>query len=226
MDDESPSDGRTDPTDPAFERLVDWVVGAFLCVGGVLIALGGAALSLGVSRADVTEVVYSPEFEVEGLTRAEAVDLLVALADWGGIGLVAAGLLLVALGVAVVVGHGRARREGRPTPRWVLGVVGAIVGSVLSFVPLSPLAGGAAAGYLDPDPTRSGLGAGLLAGLFASLPPLVVAVFVAVGLFVGFPGEAATAVVVLVGVGLVFSLFYLVGLSAVGGYVGGWLRED
>lgn len=217
---------RTDTNHyPAFDRSVDWAIGAILGVVGVLVALAGAALYRGVDRPAVAELVRTSEFRSDVLTEAEAVDALLALAEWGGIGIAVAGGVLVVVGGAVVVTHGRARRDGRPTPGWILGVVGAMVGAILSFIPLSPAIGGAAAGYLDTNRARSGLGPGAAAGLFATLPVLVIAVFAGVGLLVGVPAEVAVPVVTAVGVAVILVLVYFVGLSAVGGYVGGWLGD-
>lgn len=71
----------------------------------------------------------------------------------------------------------------------IVGVVGALVGSLPSFVPLSPLLGGVAAGYLDPDPDASGLGAGALANVFGCLPLLLVVVFANPGCAACFRSE-------------------------------------
>jgi hypothetical protein len=209
----------------AFGRTVDWVLAALLGIAGTLVALAGVALYRGFDRPDVAEALRRSEFESEVLTASDAVDAFAALADWGGIGLMASGALVALLGVAVVVGHGRARRDGRGTPTWVVGVVGASISSALGFVPFSPVLGGLAAGYLDPNPDASGLGTGTVAGVFGCLPVLVTAVFAGVGLFVGLPADVAASVVVPLAVGLALSLVYFVGPSALGGYLGGWLRE-
>jgi len=217
--------GTDATTDAAFGRTIDWAIGAVLGIVGVLVGLGGAMLYYGVDRPGVAEAVREADFESETLTEAEAVDALVALSDWSGIGLVVAGALTVAVGVAVVVVHGRARTEGSGTPTWILGVAGAMIGAILSFIPFSPLLGGAAAAYVDPDMSRSGLGTGVLAGVFATAPVLLVAVFAGIGLFAGVPGAATVAVLTVLGVGLLGSAVYLVGLSALGGYVGAWARD-
>lgn len=208
----------------AFDRLLDWGIGTLLGIVGLLGTLGGAALYYTVDHSDVATLIYNSEFQSDVLTEAEAIDALFALGQWGGIGLGIAGGITILVGIAVVVAHGRARQSGRGTPRWILGVVGAVVGTILGFIPFSPIVGGAAAGYLDPTQNTSGTGAGTLAGVFASLPLLIVAGFAGVGLFTGLPVEvAATATVILV-IGVLISLLYLVVLSAIGGYLGGWIR--
>lgn len=208
----------------AFERGIDWVVGGLLAVVGVLTAIGGYLLTTVVDRPTVAEAIRTGEFRSDVLTEAEAIDVFVALGQWGGIGLVAVGALFVIVGVAVVVVHGRARERGDGTPRWILGVVGAMVGTLLGFVPLSPALGGAAAGYLDPDESASGLGSGALAGLLATLPLLVWAGFASVGLLTVLDGELVGLAAIVGAVFVLFSVAYLVGLSALGGYVGGRLR--
>ncbi|QGN07773.1 hypothetical protein Hrd1104_11000 [Halorhabdus sp. CBA1104] len=207
-----------EPT-PAFDRPLDWAIGAVLGVFGLLVALGGAALRAAIERPDIATLLRDSEFRSDVLTEAEAIDTLVALGEWGGLGLVVAGVSIALLGIAVVVAHGRARRDGRPTPRWILGVVGAIVNTVLSFVPLSPILGGAAASYLSTD-RDSGVATGIFAGLFTIVPALLVVVFVGVGLFTGLPGPSAAAAVAVVVVAGLFGIAYVVGLSALGGYIG------
>ncbi|MFC7132426.1 MULTISPECIES: DUF5518 domain-containing protein [Salinibaculum] len=227
MNQNPPSDQVTTDADSlvAFDRLLDWGIGGLLGIVGLLATLAGVALYYGTDRPDIATLIHNSEFQSEVLTEAEAIDAVVALGQWTGIGLGVAGVLTVGIGIAVVVAHGRARQDGRGTPRWILGVVGAIVGVVLGFVPFSPVIGGAAAGYLDPDRTASGVGTGTLAGLFATLPVLVVAVFAGAGLFVGLPGDVAGIVAVVLAVGVLISLAYLVVLSVLGGYFGGWLRK-
>ena len=205
---------------PAFDRSIDWAIGGVFSLLGLLAALGGWVLYAAVDRQEIATVIRDGEFQSDVLTEAEAIDALVALAEWGGIGLAAIGVSLLLLAVAVVVGHGRARRHGRGTPNWVLGVVGGIVNTVLSFVPFSPLLGGAAAGYLSTDRDASGVAAGAFAGLFTIVPALVGLAFMGVGLFTGLPEATAGAAVLALAVGIVFTIAYVVGLSAVGGYVG------
>jgi len=208
----------------AFGRTLDWAIGAILSIVGILVALGGTAFYYAVTPRVVAESIQNSEFNSEALTESEAIDALVALGQWSGVGLVVAGGLLVVVGIAVVLTHGRARHADRPTPSWILGVVGALVGSILSFIPFAPFFGGVTAGYLDPNRAASGLGTGTLAGIFTTLPWLIVTVFAGVGLFVGLPGEMATAVITVVGVTEFLIMPYFIGLSALGGHAGGWLH--
>ena len=204
---------RSNPSDPPaiFDRLFDWAVAAFLGITGLLSALVGGSLYSFIDRADVAGTVAASEFRSEVLTETEVVDLLLAVSQWVGLGLVVLGALAGAVGVAVVVANGRARRAGRPTPRWILGLVGAMVGALLAFVPLSPALGGAIAGYLD---------LGTVAGLFAALPVVVLTLSVGAGLVDGLPPGLVPAAMAILAVATLGSLAYLVGLSAVGGYLG------
>ncbi|MEE6208920.1 DUF5518 domain-containing protein [Salarchaeum sp. III] len=208
-----------------FDRLGDWVLGAVLWISGCVVALGGAALYYGVTRQGVADLIREGEFRSDVLTEAEAIDLITALSHWSGIGLLVSGASIILIGVAVVVVHRRARRDNRGTPAWILGVVGATVAAVLSFVPFSPVLGGAAAGYLDSTHDSRGISVGALAGVFGSLPLLIIGLFTSAGLFVSSPPEAVTAVAILLGIAVFMSLVYFVGLSALGGFVGKWVRK-
>ena len=209
----------TEPA-PAFSRSIDWAIGGVLGLLGLLMALGGWVLYAAIDRQGIATVIREGEFRSDVLTEAEAIDVLVAIAEWGGLGLAAVGVLLVLFGVAVVWGHGRARRHGRGTPNWVLGVVGAIVSTVLSFVPFSPLLGGAAASCLSTDRADSGVAAGTFAGIFTTIPALVGLGFVGVGLFSALPEATAGGAVLALAVGIAFTIVYVIGLSAIGGYAG------
>ena len=214
-----------DESNIAFSRTVDWAIGAVLGIFGVLLALSGAALYASSTYTVVTEVIQNGEFQSDVLTEAEAIDILVALGQWSAIGLAVTGGLLVALGIAIVVLHGRARENTEATPAWILGAAGAIVSVVLSFIPLSPVLGGATASYLDADQTASGLGTGTLAGVIGGLPPLVITVFAGFGLFMGIPGGLAPTAAALLIATAILTLLYFVALSAVGGYLGAWARN-
>lgn len=221
-----PNEGRSiGDSNIAFSRTVDWAIGAVIGVFGALLALSGAAVYASSSYTVITEVIQSGEFQSDVLTEAEAIDILVALGQWSGIGLAVTGGLIVALGVAIVVLHGRARENAEATPAWILGVAGAIVSVVLSFIPFSPVLGGVAASYLDADQTASGLGTGTLAGVIGALPLLVITVFAGFGLFMGVPGELAPTAAAFLIFAAILTLLYFVALSAVGGYLGAWARN-
>jgi hypothetical protein len=208
----------------AFERLFDWILGAVLGIGGLLTSFIGSVVYGATERAEISRLVRDSEFQSEVLTETEAIDAIVALGRWGSIGLVATGILVALVGVAVVVVHGRVRERGADTPRWILGVAGATVATVLGFVPFSPVLGGAAASYMNPSERSSGVAVGAIAGLLSVLPLFAIAAFAAAGLFTGLVGEVAATVGLVLVVGLLLTTVYTVGLSALGGYLGDWLR--
>jgi hypothetical protein len=108
-------------------------------------------------------------------------------------------------------------------------VIGGVITIVLSFTGFSPVLGDAVAGYLN---QRDGVRVGVLAGLVA-LVPLILGVFFLggfVGVFSMFGGRGA---MMAGGVGLFFLLFgfvffavFVVGLSALGGYIGEYLYAE
>lgn len=106
------------------------------------------------------------------------------------------------------------------------GLVGGTVGAVLSVLPLSEVLGGAIAGYLDRGAGRGGPRAGAVAGLVAYLPYLLVATYLAVSPGIALPGPelALSREVVIAGAATV-ALVYVVGLSVVGGMLGGHLHD-
>ncbi len=116
-------------------------------------------------------------------------------------------------------------------------VIGAVVTAVAALVvaPAAPLIGGAVAGYLDGGERSDGLRVGALSGLVSLIPTALaglVLVFVLgllgfgalldVGgaLAVGAVGAAFLAVAALT------TILTVVGLSALGGWVGNYLKYD
>lgn len=105
--------------------------------------------------------------------------------------------------------------------------VGAAVTVVASIVPFSSILGGAVASYRAESGWLGGLGVGTLAGFFAAVPLLVLFVpALVIAILLGFgigPGEAGFEVFL----AIAFTLFfvYTVGLSAIGGVVGVWIRR-
>jgi hypothetical protein len=105
--------------------------------------------------------------------------------------------------------------------------VGAIVTIVLSFTGFSALLGGGIAGSLQREPPKRGVRVGALSGGLASLP-IVLILLVGFVLVLGQPsalgvGGALELVLVLF---VMFPLLFawLIGLSALGGYLGAYLR--
>ena len=101
--------------------------------------------------------------------------------------------------------------------------IGAVVTVVLSFTGFSALLGGGVAGYLQKVPPKRGAVTGAISGVVAVVPILLV-VISGVGLFVwqpgalGVPGGVELVVILFVMFPLLFG--WIIGLSAVGGYLG------
>ena len=104
-------------------------------------------------------------------------------------------------------------------------LIGAVVTVVLSFTVISPILGGALAGYLEKE---NGVRIGATAGVIAVVPLLLfflLAVF-GVGFFaVGGPRVGLAGVFVL-GFAFTFGLAFVIGLSALGGYLGVYLATE
>jgi len=110
-------------------------------------------------------------------------------------------------------------------------LVGAVVTVLLSFTFFSPLLGGALAGYLHGN---DGAKVGALSGIVAVIPLFALAFLLgAVFAFVPFVGpinpvssESGVFVLVLFVFVLVVLTAFVVGLSALGGYVGEYLSQE
>jgi hypothetical protein len=113
-------------------------------------------------------------------------------------------------------------------------LIGAVVGIVLSFVPFSTVLGGAVAGYLEGGDRADGLRVGAFAGVVMLVPIFLFAMFFG-GLFFAAGGmmlppnamgaSGAFAMVALF-FGLVIALVYTVGLAALGGFLGNYVKQD
>ncbi|WP_135303164.1 DUF5518 domain-containing protein [Haloarcula amylovorans] len=104
---------------------------------------------------------------------------------------------------------------------------GALVTLVLSMIPFSSFVGGAVAAHRHGSGYATGLWIGMLAGIAAMVPLLVLfvpALYVASVLGFGISPSSPAYDLFL---GLVFGFFlaYTVGLSAVGGLGGAWTRR-
>lgn len=105
----------------------------------------------------------------------------------------------------------------------IYGLVGGVVGIVLSAVPLSTLLGGIVAGYLEGGRFDDGLKAGAVAGGVMFVP--FVALFFLLLAFLGF-GGAPMALGVFGAFVLVLVAVYTVGLAVLGGYLGVYVRHE
>lgn len=109
-------------------------------------------------------------------------------------------------------------------------LLGAVVSIVLSFTLVSPLLGGLLAGYLQGGDRGDGLRVGAISGVVALVPMLgfVFLVGGVLGFFLvgGVPPSVGAVGVAFVLVVLVTSAAYTVGLSALGGWLGNYVRTD
>lgn len=103
---------------------------------------------------------------------------------------------------------------------------------VVSFVPFSPVLGGAVAGYLQGGTRNDGIRVGAFAGVVAAIPLfLLVGVFfliTAVAAPAADPGTGlgVAALLLFVVGGLVVGGLYTVGLGALGGWIGNYVKHD
>lgn len=114
-------------------------------------------------------------------------------------------------------------------------LVNALVGAVVStvagfFLPFAPLFGGALAGYFQGGTRSDGLKVGAISGVIALLPSAAIGflVFSVFGFIAIGSGEAAGLALggIIILFLAVFAVLYFVGLSALGGWVGNYVKYD
>ena len=109
---------------------------------------------------------------------------------------------------------------------YINAIIGAVATLLLSFTGISPVLGGAVAGYLEGGETRDGLRVGAISGAIASIPAFGILLLV---LFI-VPVAPEPGVVIgggliaLLIVALVFA--YTMALSAVGGVLGAYAKRE
>lgn len=113
---------------------------------------------------------------------------------------------------------------------WIHATIGAVITVVFSFTGFSPLLGGGVAGYLHGGSHKRGARIGAIAGAIALLPAFLMLALIATA----FMAFAATDVVfhggiellIIFGIMFPFMILWVVGLSAVGGYLGAYLKSE
>ncbi len=215
--------------------VVDWIVTAFLVLGGLSIATGGLVTSLVADRAQIEELVADGTIQSDVLTDAELVDLTYAMASSGGLWVLVVGLLTLVAGVVFFATRRRTRAQyaadERPPPTvGTYALVGGLITIVASFFPLAPILGGAVAGYLERGDRHQGLVTGGLAGLVAAAPLVVGFVILLGGLIIGANalglGLASVAIALAIVLVTMIAALYLIALSAIGGYLGAYLGRN
>jgi hypothetical protein len=217
--DRSATGGPTGRHDP-IPSVVDWLLGLVAGALGLALAALGGGLYARVDRALIADAVATEEVQVEGLTPSEFVTAATPFVDWLAIGVLLTGTAFVVCAAGFVVARRRTRRrvahEGGTTATfWACAVYGATAAALLSFVPGSSAVGGGVAAYLHDG--ESDVRTGATAGLIGAVPTAPLAVFTAVGLFVG-----ADAVGELAGGALLVGLLVVAELVAlaIGGALG------
>jgi hypothetical protein len=113
---------------------------------------------------------------------------------------------------------------------WINAAIGALITITLSFTGFSPLLGGGVAGYLQRETPKRGAKVGAISGAIATIPVVLV---MCLGLLLyagvpaasfGAPGGLELAIIFLFMLPMI--ALWFVGLSAAGGYLGGYLRTD
>ncbi|UTF53765.1 DUF5518 domain-containing protein [Natronosalvus rutilus] len=105
-------------------------------------------------------------------------------------------------------------------------LIGAAAGIILTFIPLSTLLGGAVAGYLEDGEPTDGMKVGAIAGLIMLIPFVFMGLFFVL-FFLGLGARGAPVAFGLMGFFvLTLGALYTVGLSAVGGYLGVYLKDE
>jgi hypothetical protein len=104
-----------------------------------------------------------------------------------------------------------------------------VVTVALSFTGFSALLGGGVAGYLQNEPPRGGARTGAISGGIAVLPVVLVLVlgfvlYLGAPSGIGLPGGIELAIILFVMFPLLFG--WIIALSAVGGYLGGYVRSE
>lgn len=208
----------------SMRQTVDIVVAVSLILVGIAgAALGGFLLSL-ADRETIRELIEEETIESDVLSADTLVDLLYNGLLWGGWGVILAGIAIVIAGVGFAVHRRRLDRRLAAGEEVVPSMasnalLGAVVTIVTSFIPFSSVLGGFVAGYLQQDGTSGGVRAGVLTGVFLSIPGAIIVGTVGVGLIL----EGLVTLTLAVVFGLVVSVLISIALTAGGGYFGGYI---
>lgn len=226
QDTDRPADGApTDRYDPV-PAVIDWLIGLFTAVIGLVLTVIGVGLYTRVDQALITEVVTEEAVEINGLTQSEFITAAGTFVDWLAVGIVLTGLVAVAGAAAFIIVRQRTRRRvaqkgGTTATFWACAVYGAVVTALVSFIPGSAIVGGGAAAYLhdSDDSVRSGTAAGVV-GTVLTIPLVA---FLAIGFItgagaVGKLGDGILLGALVIGAEVV-ALMVNAGLGAIGGFL-------
>ena len=101
-------------------------------------------------------------------------------------------------------------------------LIGAVATVALSFTLVSPILGGAIAGYLERE---RGARVGAISGIIASIPVVLLGLL-AVGTIPMIGASPRAIGLLVVPILLLLVPLYLIGSSALGGYLGVYLRDE
>lgn len=221
-DDATATGGFADRTSSA-RRAVDWIIAVLLVLIG-LAATGLGGVLVGVAdREFFVDLVQEETVHSDLFTQAELVDIMHAGSWWGGVGVTIAGLAMVLAGVLVGLGRRRVDRlpPAEDPPTFVSNaLLGAFVTGLTSFVPFSGLLGGGVSGYLESTDSWSGAIVGLAAGALLAAPIVIAGTVIAIG----FVAEGLAVWGLLLLVALVFTMAFSIGVTAIGGALGSYIR--
>lgn len=118
---------------------------------------------------------------------------------------------------------------------FVNALIGAVVNAIAgALIPFGPVVGGAVAGYLQGGSREDGLKVGALAGAIALVPMFLLLLLFGGLIFAILAGTGAGAGIPFVAGGFgiiaffvfIFGAVYVIGLSAVGGLLGNYVKYD
>ena len=223
--------------DGPIPEFIDWFLAAIVALGGLMAIIGGTAVMLLVDQDAVAEEMEAGDARMtvftRELTQAESVAVAEAVITWTGIGLLVTGVGMLVFAIGFVLWRHRAYRRARTgdplSSYWTYALVGGFATALLSFIPISPLFGGALSGYLERGESNRTLSVGALAGLLPVVPLVVLIAFVLGGVVAGLMEIGEDSVALFMAVVLIFSIAFTAivaaGLGAGGGYLGGLIAE-
>ncbi|MFB6310829.1 MAG: DUF5518 domain-containing protein [Salinirussus sp.] len=119
---------------------------------------------------------------------------------------------------------------------WINALIGAIVGIILSPLPLSTVLGGGVAGYLEAGSRSEGIRVGALAGIVMFVPMVLLLFLVGnvflIGMMGGMMGPghlfnlAGGLTAIALTFTLVFGFVYTVCLAILGGFLGNYIKHE